>query len=62
MKVVTPDDDGPVHLHLSDDASQDTATDGDLAGEGALLVDIVTGLGLVGDLESKTRITKEPGL
>ena len=62
MKVVTPDDDGPVHLHLSDDTGQDTSTDGDLAGEWALLVHIVSGLGLVGDLESKTRIAEEPGL
>ena len=42
VQVITPDDDGPVHLHLGDDSGQDTSTDGDLAGEGALLVNVVT--------------------
>lgn len=62
MKVFSPDDDGPVHLHLGDDSSQDTSTDGDLAGEGALLVNIVSGLGLIGDLETQTGVAEEPGL
>ena len=62
VKVVTPDDNGPVHLHLGDDASKDTPTDGNLASEGALLVNVVSALGFVGDLESKTRIAEKPGL
>lgn len=42
MQVVSSDDNGPVHLHLGDDTGQNATTDGDLAGEGTLLVDVVT--------------------
>lgn len=38
VKVLSSDDDGSVHLGGNDGAGQDTATDGDEAGEGALLV------------------------
>ena len=41
VEVIAPDDHGPVHLHLGDDPGEDSATDGDLADEGALLVDVV---------------------
>lgn len=37
-KVFTADDKGTVHLGGNNAASQDTATDGDLTDEGALLV------------------------
>lgn len=38
VKVLATDDDGAVHLGGNDGTGQDTAADGDLAGEGALLV------------------------
>lgn len=38
VEVFTADDDGTVHLGRDDTAGQDTATDGDKTGEGALLV------------------------
>lgn len=38
VEVLAADDDGSVHLGRDDGAGQDTAADGDLAGEGALLV------------------------
>lgn len=38
VEVLAADDDGPVHLGGHDGAGQDTATDRNLAGEGALLV------------------------
>lgn len=38
VEVFTADDDGTVHLRGHNAASQDTATDGNLADEGALLV------------------------
>ena len=38
VKVFAADDDGSVHLGGDDGAGQDTATDGDETGEGALLV------------------------
>ena len=62
VKVVTPDDNGPVHLHLGDDASKDTPTDGNLASEGALLVNVVAIFGLIGDLEAEAGVAEKPGL
>jgi hypothetical protein len=41
VEVFTADDDGAVHLGGHDTAGQDTATDGDETGEGALLVCII---------------------
>jgi hypothetical protein len=38
VEVFTADDDGTVHLGGDDTAGQDTTTDGDHTGEGALLV------------------------
>lgn len=38
VEVLAADDDGTVHLGRDDGAGQDTATDGDETGEGALLV------------------------
>ena len=46
VEVISPDDDGSVHLHLGDDSGQDAAEDGDMAGEGALLVDVLSLAGL----------------
>ena len=42
VKVVSPDDNGAVHLQLDDDSGENAASDGDISGEGALLVDVVT--------------------
>ena len=42
VQVVPPDDAGAVHLQLGDDAGQDAPADGHLAGEGALLVNVLT--------------------
>lgn len=38
VQVVATDDEGTVHLGGDDGTGQDTATDGDESGEGALLV------------------------
>lgn len=38
VKILSTDDKGAVHLGGYNGSSEDTATDGDLAGEGALLV------------------------
>ena len=54
VKVLATDDDGALHLGRDDLTSEDTTTDGDIAGEGALLVDVVTLNGLLGGLETKT--------
>ena len=40
VQVIHADDDGALHLGGLDDARQDAAADGHVAGEGALLVDV----------------------
>ena len=40
--VITTNNNGSIHLHLDHSPGQDTATDSNIAGEGALLVDIST--------------------
>lgn len=42
MQIVTTDDDGPLHLHFTNDSGQDTATDRAHAGERTFLVDVVS--------------------
>ena len=42
VEIIPADDNGLVHLHLGDDSGEDAATDGDIAGEGTLLVDVMT--------------------
>jgi len=44
VEVLAADDECAVHLGGNDGAGEDTATDGDLAGERALLVCVRTGL------------------
>jgi hypothetical protein len=46
VQVLSSDDDGVGHFGRVDDTSQDSSSDGDLAGEGALLVDVGTVDGL----------------
>ena len=47
MQVISTNNDSPVHLHLGDDASEDTSTNGHFTSEGALLVNVVTFTGLM---------------
>ena len=53
VEVVPADDDGVLHLGGDDDALEDAATDGNVAGEGALLVDVVALDGGGGGLDAK---------
>ena len=50
MQVATPDDNVPVHLEFDDNTGQDLATDGNIAGERALLVNVATLANFFGDL------------
>ena len=59
MKVVTADDDSALHLGGQANTLQDTATDGHVSGERALLVD-VSARSLLGGLEAKADILDEP--
>ena len=54
VEVVATDDDGLVGLGGVDDATHEAAADGDVAGEGALLVDVLAVDGGLGGLEAKT--------
>jgi len=56
MKVVSPDDDGALHLQLLNDAVEDSAADLDESGEGALLVDVFALLSFDGGLEAQTNV------
>ena len=60
MEIITPDDNSPVHLR--DDSSKDTATNGSLSNELTLLVNIVAGFSLCWNLEPKAWVAEEPGL
>jgi len=42
MQVITTDDDGPLHFSRDDNTLEDSAADGHIAREGALLVDVLT--------------------
>ena len=53
MQVVPPDDNGPVHLEFDDNSGEDSATDGHIAGEGALLVNV----GTLTSLNNKKKVT-----
>jgi len=54
VEVVTADDDGLVLLGGVDNTAEEAAADGDVAGEGALLVDVLAVHGSLGGLEAKT--------
>lgn len=56
VQVLSSDDNGSVHLGGNDGAGQDTATDGDETGEGALLVDVAALNGGLGGSETQTNI------
>jgi hypothetical protein len=54
MEVISAHNDGSVHLGALYFATKDTAADGDVSGEGALLIDVVTLDSLLGGLETET--------
>ena len=56
MEVISSHDDGSLHLGGDHEGLEDSASDGDLAGEGALLVDVVALNGLLGCLEPQPDI------
>lgn len=56
VEVLTTNDDSTVHLGRNNGTGEDTATDGDKTGEGALLVNVVAVDGLTGGLETETNV------
>ena len=56
VEVVPTDDNGSLHLGGDNLSLQDSASDGNITGEGALLVNITTLNGGIGGLDAKTNI------
>ena len=56
VKVVSADDDGPLHLHFGYHARQDPPSNGDVTGKGAFLVNIGALDGLLWSLEAQTNV------
>ena len=56
VEVVAADDDSAGHLGGGHDALEDGTTDGNVAGEGALLVDVLALNGSAGGLEAETNV------
>ena len=56
VKVISSDDDGPVHFVGDDDSLEDLTTNADVGGEGTFLIDVVSFDGLLGCLEAQTHI------
>lgn len=61
LKVVTADDDGALHLGGDDETLDDAATDGHVAGEGALLVDVLSVDCVLGHLEGQANVLHVAG-
>ena len=56
VKVVSSDNDGSLHFGGDADAFQDSASDGDVAGEGAFLIDVGGFNGLFGGSEAESDV------
>lgn len=59
VKVIPSDNDGVLHLGGDDHTIQNSSTDGNVAGEGALLVDKVGLNGTIGSLDSEADVLDE---
>jgi len=56
VKVIPADDNGTLHLGGDDESLKDLSADGNISGEGALLVDVVSLDGSIGGLDAKTDV------
>ena len=56
VEIITPDNNGPLHLSGDDNSLEDLSPDGNVAGEGTFLVNIFGFDGLFGGLESKSDV------
>lgn len=60
VKIVSSDDNGSLHFGGDADAFQDSASDGDVAGEGAFLIDVSGFDGLFGSFEAESDVLEVP--
>lgn len=56
VQVLATDDDGAFHLGADNGTSKNTATNGDISSEGALLVNVSTSDGFLGSNEAQTDV------
>jgi hypothetical protein len=56
VKIISSDDDGSLHFGGDANAFQDSASDGDVAGEGAFLIDVSGFDGLFGSSEAESDV------
>jgi hypothetical protein len=61
VQVIPADDNGALHLGGGNDTAQNATADGDIANEGALLVNVGTSHGGVWGLEAQSDLTNEAG-
>jgi len=59
VKVIASDNDRPRHFGIDDNALEDSSADGNVTGEGALLVNVVSLDGGLGSLEAKSNFFVE---
>jgi len=59
MQVIASDNDGPSHFGIDDNALEDSSADGNITGEGALLVNVLSLDGGLGSLEAKSNFFVE---
>jgi len=62
VEVVAANNDGALHLGGLDNTLDDTTADGNVRGEGALVVDVSTLNSSLGSLEAQTNVLDEAGL
>jgi len=62
VKVISAEHDGSRHLVGEDNTLEDSTSDGHVGGEGALLVDVSTSLGVSGGLETETDLLVVAGV
>ena len=60
VKVISSDDDGSLHFGWDADTLKDSSSDGDVAGEGAFLIDVGRFDGFLGSSESKSDVLEIP--
>jgi len=59
MEVIASDDDGSLHLVGNNNTLEDLASDGNITGEGAFVIDVVSVNGGLGGLETKSNFFVE---
>ncbi len=60
VEVVFPHDNGALHFIAEHDSLENSASDGDVAGEGAFLIDIVALDGILGCFEVESDVLEIP--